>query len=257
MSISAGTFLPNVLIAGTASNGQAKIILGSGTTAVTGSGTIAVLTFTANSTTSLTIGTSTQVAATESSTNVLGATSGSTITVSTPVTVTPTRTPTPIPPSPTRTPTPTATRTPTPVPPTPTRTPTSVPPSPTRTPTPIVGSPTPTVAGIFFEAEQGTLTAPFTASSTYISQTVETTDPTQGGKATYSFTVPQTGNYLVTMKVNAPSIAYNSLFVNIDSEPTSPTMIWDISPTTSGFENRTVSWRGTGTETVNEIVPKK
>ena len=33
-------------------------------------------------------------------------------------------------------------------------------------------------------------------------------------------------------------------------------MIWDISPTTSGFENRTVSWRGTGTETVNEIVPK-
>jgi hypothetical protein len=56
------------------------------------------------------------------------------------------------------------------------------------------------------------------------------------------------------MKLNAPSTSSNSLFVNIDGEPVSPTAIWDI-PVTSGFEDRVVSWRGNGTVDANQFVP--
>jgi len=35
------------------------------------------------------------------------------------------------------------------------------------------------------------------------------------------------------------------LFLNIDAQPTDPTMIWDI-PLTTGFTSKTVSWRGNG-----------
>ena len=57
------------------------------------------------------------------------------------------------------------------------------------------------------------------------------------------------------MLVSAPNQSFNSLFVNVDSEPTDPEMIWDIPPT-SGFENRIVSWRGSGTYDNSEFVPK-
>ncbi|MDZ7586370.1 MAG: fibronectin type III domain-containing protein, partial [Patescibacteria group bacterium] len=55
--------------------------------------------------------------------------------------------------------------------------------------------------------------------------------------------------------LDAPDEASNSLFLNIDSEPTSPTMIWDI-PVTAGPEEKTASWRGSGTFDANEFVPK-
>lgn len=34
------------------------------------------------------------------------------------------------------------------------------------------------------------------------------------------------------------------------------TMIWDILPYTSGFQQRLVTWRGTGTGTNNQFIPK-
>ncbi len=75
------------------------------------------------------------------------------------------------------------------------------------------------------------------------------------GRAAYSFTVTNVGNYLIAMLVNAPDAAANSLFVNIDTEPTDPLAIWDI-PVTSGFESRTVAWRGTGTDVISQFDPK-
>src|SRR5206468_10135999 len=47
----------------------------------------------------------------------------------------------------------------------------------------------------------------------------------------------------------------NSLYVNIDAEPTDPTMIWDV-PISTATTAQTVSWRGSGTFDHNEFAPK-
>ena len=56
--------------------------------------------------------------------------------------------------------------------------------------------------------------------------------------------------------MDAPSTSANSFAVNIDAPPQGPTMIWDILPITSGFEQRIVSWRGSGTANSDQFVPK-
>jgi hypothetical protein len=59
---------------------------------------------------------------------------------------------------------------------------------------------------------------------------------------------------MISTVVNAPSESANSFYVNIDGEPTDPTMIWDI-PVTTGFTNRLVSWRGKGNSSNSQYVP--
>ena len=112
-----------------------------------------------------------------------------------------------------------------------------------------------------FNAADGTTLAPFTVtasplvtSGSYISQ-ASTTGLSGSGEAVYDFNITDAGNYVVSAQVNAPSTAANSFYVNIDGQPTDPTMIWD-SPITSGFTNLLVSWRGSGTDTNNQFVPK-
>jgi hypothetical protein len=105
-----------------------------------------------------------------------------------------------------------------------------------------------------FEAESGVIQAPFINSNGSISQPLQTTLAT-GGRATYTFSVPQAGDYTVIGIVNAPDDASNSFYVNIDAEPQDPTSIWHI-PLTTGFESRTVSWQGTGTWDQPALVPK-
>jgi len=99
------------------------------------------------------------------------------------------------------------------------------------------------------------VSAPFVTTGTYISQASEVTTPSAGGSATYSFIITNGGSYVVQVLVNAPSSAANSLWLNIDAEPQDPTMIWDM-PTTTGFQQQTAAWRGTGTYDNNEFVPK-
>jgi hypothetical protein len=108
--------------------------------------------------------------------------------------------------------------------------------------------------GLTFASTSGAITAPFVAANGTISQTAYT-GVTAGGRAAYSFTVPTAGNYTISALVNAPDDGSNSFFVNIDAEPTDPTMIWDV-PITSGLTARTVSWRGTGTWDHNQYAPK-
>lgn len=117
----------------------------------------------------------------------------------------------------------------------------------------VVAPPSPT-AGLSFQAADATLTAPFALSGGAIAQTVQTVDPTQGGQAAFSFYITNAGNYVIQALVSAPNDANNSFFVNVDGQPVDPTMIWDI-PLTSGFEQRIVSWRGSGTDGNNEFVP--
>jgi hypothetical protein len=100
-------------------------------------------------------------------------------------------------------------------------------------------------SGLTFAADSGAISAPFVATNGTVFQSVAT-DVTNGGLAVYSFDVVNVGNYLVSAMVDAPNVGENSLYVNIDAEPTDPLMIWDI-PVTTGLTSRTVSWRGNGT----------
>ncbi len=118
----------------------------------------------------------------------------------------------------------------------------------------VTGSASAILSGLSFEAEAGVVTSPFIVTNGYIYQTM-LTGVTNGGRAAFAFTVSTAGTYTVTAVVDAPSDAANSLFVNIDAEPQDPYMVWDI-PFTSGFETRTVSWRGNGTADQSEFVPK-
>ncbi|HEU5070023.1 MAG TPA: choice-of-anchor Q domain-containing protein [Verrucomicrobiae bacterium] len=117
----------------------------------------------------------------------------------------------------------------------------------------VVAPPSPT-AGLSFQAADATVTAPFALSGGAIGQSVQTVDPTLGGQAVFSFYITNAGNYVIQAVVSAPNDANNSFFVNVDGQPVDPTMIWDI-PLTSGFEQRIVSWRGSGSDGNNEFVP--
>jgi hypothetical protein len=134
--------------------------------------------------------------------------------------------------------------------------PTQVPPapSPTAVPQPTQVSPTPSQV-FTWEPEAGAISTPFTASNGSISQSVETTDPAQGGRAACRFSIPTPGNYIVKALISAPDSASNSIFINIDGEPSAPTMVWDVA-ITSGFQEQAASWRGTGTPTANQFAPK-
>jgi hypothetical protein len=101
-------------------------------------------------------------------------------------------------------------------------------------------------ASLSFDSTAGTVIAPFTINpDNTISQSVEATDPTLGGRAEYVFTIPATTNYVVSMMVYAPTESANSIFVSIDGEPTSPDSIWDI-PTNTALKSGVVASRTTG-----------
>jgi hypothetical protein len=103
-------------------------------------------------------------------------------------------------------------------------------------------------------ANSGTITAPFTSSNGIVYQTVST-GVTNGGQAAYNFTLNLSGSYVISAQVSAPNTSGNSFYVNVDSQPTDPAMIWDI-PTTSGFVSQTVTWRGNSTNGAPQYSPK-
>lgn len=107
-----------------------------------------------------------------------------------------------------------------------------------------------------FQAASGVITVPFIVTGNYVSQPVTSTTISTTGKALYNFTITDAGSYVIQALVNAPNDSANSFYVNIDAQPADPTMCWDIFPYTTNFQNRLVSWRGTGTDTNNQYVPK-
>lgn len=111
----------------------------------------------------------------------------------------------------------------------------------------IVGPTPPPQPGLTFAADAGIILPAFVATNHNVSQSIETANPSLGGRASYLFTVTNPGEYIVSANVNAPDDAHNSFFIDIDSEPTAPTMIWDIVRYTNGFQSRTACWRGNGT----------
>jgi hypothetical protein len=121
-----------------------------------------------------------------------------------------------------------------------------------------VTNPAPSNPNITFAASSGTISSPFLVSSGIIFQTT-TTGTSGGGRAVYTFSVPTTGDYLISAQVNAPNTLANSFYVNIDANPTDPVMIWDTAVTT-GFSSQTVSWRGNinpnGVPGADQFTPK-
>jgi hypothetical protein len=92
-------------------------------------------------------------------------------------------------------------------------------------------------------------------STTYWYQPLPSLGNSSGGTATYNVTITNAGDYEIQALVYAPNANANTFLVNIDSPPQNPTMIWDITPLTSGFQERTVSWRGNGSAGNDQIVP--
>lgn len=105
---------------------------------------------------------------------------------------------------------------------------------------------------VAIEAEAGLITLPFVVTNGYIFQAMGT-NLAASGRAQYDITISQSGGYVIVATVSSPDHA-SSLAINIDAEPTAPTMIWDI-PASQEFTNRTVTWRGDGTTT--NTVPRR
>lgn len=100
----------------------------------------------------------------------------------------------------------------------------------------------PPLSGLSFEAEAGSVTAPFYALNGSVKQDVQTTVAADGGRLSFTFSITNAGTYTVTAMVNAPDGGSDSFFVNIDSEP-GDLNVWSI-PNTVGFEWRGVRYAG-------------
>ncbi|HWQ92809.1 MAG TPA: choice-of-anchor Q domain-containing protein, partial [Clostridia bacterium] len=108
---------------------------------------------------------------------------------------------------------------------------------------------------VVLRATSGTLTPPFIRTNGYILQPIDT-GLNNSGRAVYNFTTTNSaGRYIVLTLANARHEGANSIYFNIDAEPTDPYMIWDI-PLTTGFTEQPAAWRGNGTFNNNEFVPK-
>lgn len=99
---------------------------------------------------------------------------------------------------------------------------------------------------VAIEAEAGLITPPFSVTNGYVFQTAGT-NLASSGRAVYDIAISQPGGYVIVVTVSSPDHA-SSLAVNVDAEPTGPTMIWDI-PTSQAFTNRIVTWRGSESST--------
>jgi hypothetical protein len=112
-------------------------------------------------------------------------------------------------------------------------------------------------SAITFSVSAAELSAPLVLTNGYISiSQPEQTDVAGGGKAIFNLTITNAGDYVIQAVVNATDESSNSFFLNFDSPPEDPMMIWDID-VTNGFEERIVSWRGNGDASSDEFAPKR
>ena len=103
-----------------------------------------------------------------------------------------------------------------------------------------------------FEAESGLLGPGWAIAGGALTQDASG----NSGSIRITFVAPEAGDYLIKGLVRGPDPASNSFLMNVDAEPTSPTMIWDVYPPTAAFETRPVQWRGNATEEAPQHSPK-
>jgi hypothetical protein len=109
--------------------------------------------------------------------------------------------------------------------------------------------------GLDLPVSAGVVSAPFVLTKGYLYQPSNQTEVAAGGRAVYNFTITNAGDHVIHAVVKAPAEESNSFYLNIDAPPEDPDMIWDIEVTTN-FTERVVSWRGSGTDSSDEFVPK-
>src|SRR5688572_22352772 len=105
-----------------------------------------------------------------------------------------------------------------------------------------------------FEAESGVISAPFTITNGYVYQPLETA-VTNGGRASYEFTITNSGKYAIMASVNTPHAASNSFYVKIDGEPQDADSLW-VFPAKAGltgFTERLVSSRANASPTGHAV----
>ncbi len=109
--------------------------------------------------------------------------------------------------------------------------------------------------GQTFPASAAVLTAPLVLTNDYLCLTNDSTaDAASGGKAVFSFSITNAGNYVIEALAHAPDDNANSFFLNLDTMPTDE-MIWDFE-VADGFEKHLASWRGSGDASTPEFAPK-
>ncbi len=107
---------------------------------------------------------------------------------------------------------------------------------------------------VTLSAADAKITAPLVLKDGAFGQPQQT-EVEEGGKAVFTFKLEQAGDYVIYGAVNCPEEDQNSFYLNIDSPPKDPDMIWDVD-VTKGFEARVVSWRGNGSPEADEFKPK-
>ncbi len=112
-----------------------------------------------------------------------------------------------------------------------------------------VGPPQTTLA-LTLAPSNAVVTAPFAFSGGMISQAIQTTTVSTGGRAAFWFTNRMAGNYVISAQVVAPNSSANSFYVNVDADPTDPLMLWNV-PVNPALTNQSVTWQG-----ISGTVPK-
>ena len=93
------------------------------------------------------------------------------------------------------------------------------------------GDPLPPLMGsLSFQAEERLIAAPYINSGTTVFQLVETVVVADGGLARWRVTDPLDGNLQGRCHRVCNRDQRNSLFIEFDGEPVTPTHIWDVAP---------------------------
>jgi hypothetical protein len=113
----------------------------------------------------------------------------------------------------------------------------------------------PLMGALTFEAEDGLIESPFITEAGYVYQAGDFS-VSNGGLARYRVSIPSTGDYQVNITSIAQDGQSNSVWLDWDSDPTDPAMIFDIEPPPVAETERTATWRGAGTFDTPQYSPK-
>ncbi len=105
--------------------------------------------------------------------------------------------------------------------------------------------------GMFWWATNGLVTAPMFIGGGMVQNDGSSSEnsATETGYALLGFSSPSNGYYYFTASARGTNTANDSFYFQVDSSPNYPSNIWDIIPTTTNTQFRTVGARGAGSPT--------
>jgi hypothetical protein len=114
----------------------------------------------------------------------------------------------------------------------------------------------PLMGALTFEADTGLIESPMADGGDYVSQAVTTTDPTLGGRVRWRVTIPDTGDYYMTVSATAAAFVNDTFFLEFDESPTTADIV-DLEPIVGDGEQAiVVTHRGSGTSTAPQYNPR-